>query len=83
MAVSLLTMWVQAPDEDDWGKGYLKRTIFADQLRFAVNWCVNGSHQIHKDFSDQTRSLVTFGQGAVVSLSNKMKCITKEPQKLS
>jgi hypothetical protein len=34
-------------------------------------------HQIHEDCRGQTGSLVTFGQGAVASSSNKMKCNTK------
>ena len=87
-AVSLLTTRVQAPDEDDWGKlkrvlkylngtRYLKLTLNADQLKFAVHWYVDGSHQIHEDCRGQTGSLVTFGQGAVASSSNKMKCNTK------
>ncbi len=81
-------MRVQAPDEDDWGKlkwilkylkgtRYLKLTLCADQLKFAVHWCVNGLHQIHEDCCGQTGSLVIFGQGAVASSSNKMKCNTK------
>jgi hypothetical protein len=88
MAVSFLTTWVQAPDEDDWRKlkwilkylnetQYLKLTLCADQLNFDVHWYVAGLHQIHEDCRGQTGSLVTFGQGAVASSSNKMKCNTK------
>jgi hypothetical protein len=51
--------------------------LCADQLKFAVNWYVDGSHKIHKDCHGQTGSLVTFGQGAVASSSKKMKCNTK------
>jgi hypothetical protein len=82
--VSFLTMWVQVPDEDDWGKlkrilkylkgtQYLKLPLCADKLKFAIHWYVDGSHQIHKDCRGQTGSLVTFGQGAVASSSNKVK----------
>ncbi len=57
-AVSFLTTRVQAPDKDDWGKlkqvlKYLNRTRYliltlnADQLKFAMHWYVDGSHQIH------------------------------------
>ena len=42
-----------------------------------MHWYVDGSHQIHEDCRGQTGSLVTFGQGAVASSSNKMKCNTK------
>jgi len=59
------------------GTRYLKLTLNADQLKFAVHWYVDGSHQIHEDCRGQTGSLVTFGQGAVASSSNKMKCNTK------
>jgi hypothetical protein len=84
-AVSFLTTRVQAPDEDDWGKlkrvlkkylnrtGYLKLTLNANQLKFAVPWYVDKSHQIHEDCCSQTGSLVTFGQGAVASSSNNAK----------
>ena len=51
-AVSFLTTRVQAPDKDDWGKlkrvlkylngtRYLKLTLNADQLKFAVHWYVD------------------------------------------
>ena len=87
-AVSFLTTRVKAPDEDDWGKlkrvlrylngtKHLKLTLQADQLKFAVHWYVDGSHQIHEDCRGQTLSLVTFGKGAVYSSSTKMKQNTK------
>ncbi len=93
-AVSFLTKRVQAPDEDDWGKlkrvlkylngtRYLKLTLCAEQLKFAVHWYIDGSHQIHEDCRGQTGSLVTFGQGAISSSSNKMKCNTKSPLRLN
>jgi len=87
-AVSFLTTRAQAPDEDDWGKlkrvlkylngtRYLKLTLCAEQLKFAVHWYIDGSHQNHEDCRGQTGSLVTFGQGAVSSSSAIMKCNTK------
>ena len=87
-AVSFLTTQVQAPDEDDWGKlkqvlkylngtRYLKLTLCAEQLKFDVHWYIDGSLQIHEDCRGQTGSLVTFGQGAISSSSNKRKCNTK------
>jgi hypothetical protein len=86
--VSLLITRVQASDEDDWGKlkrilkylngtRHLKLTLCANQIKFAMYWYVDGSHQIHEDCRGQTGSLVTFGKGAVASSSNKMKCNTK------
>jgi hypothetical protein len=87
-AVSFLTTRVKEPDEDDWGKlkrilkylngtKHLKLTLRADQLKFAVHWYVDGSHQTHEDCRGQTGSLVTFGKGVVSSSSTKMKCNTK------
>jgi hypothetical protein len=55
----------------------LKLTLEADQLKFDVNWYVDGSHQIHKDCRGQPGCLVTLGKGAVLSSFTKMKCNTK------
>jgi hypothetical protein len=87
-AVSFLTTRVQAPDEDDWvklkqilkylnGTRHLKLTLCADQMKFVVQWYVDGLHQVHDDCRGQTGSLVTFDNRAVASSSNKMKCNTK------
>ncbi len=58
------------------GTRSLKLTLCADQTKYAVHWYVDGSHQIHEDYREQTSSLATFGKGAVSSSSNKMKCNT-------
>jgi len=87
-AMSFLTTRVQAPDEDDWGKlkrvlkylngtRYLKLILSADAMNFAIHWYIDGSHQIHEDCRGQTRSLVTFEAGAVLSSSNKQKDNTR------
>ncbi len=87
-AVSFLTTRVQAPDKDDWvkikqilkylnGTRHLKLTLFAYQIKFAMHWYIDGSHQIHENCRGQTGSLMNFGKGAVASSSNKMKCNTK------
>jgi hypothetical protein len=84
MAVSFLITRVQAPDEDDWeklkrvlkypkGTQYLKLTLSADAMNFAIHWYIDGSHQIHEDCRGQTGSLVTFGAGAVASSSINQK----------
>jgi hypothetical protein len=91
-AVSFLTTRVQEPDEDDWGKlkrilkylngtRNLKLTLSTDQLKFAIHWYIDGSHQVQEDCRDHTGSLVTFGKGAISSSSNKMKCNTKSSTK--
>jgi hypothetical protein len=51
-------------------------TLCAEQLKFAMHCYIDGSHQIHEDCRGHTGSLVTFGQGAVSSSSNIMKCNT-------
>jgi hypothetical protein len=92
-AVSFLTTRVQAPDKDNWGKlkqilkylngtRHLKLTLCTDQMKFAMHWYVDGSHQIHEDCRGQTGSLVTFGKEAVASSSNKMKCNTKSSMEM-
>jgi hypothetical protein len=86
--VSFLTTRVQALDKEDWrklkqilkylnGTRHLKLMLCEDQMKFAVHWYVDGSHQIHEDYRGQTGSLMTFGKGAVASSSNKLKCNTK------
>jgi hypothetical protein len=88
MAVLFLTTRVKDPDEDNWGKlkwdlkylngtKHLKLTLEANQLKFAVHWYTDGSHQIHEDCRRQTGFLVTLGKRAVSSSSTKMKCNTK------
>ena len=58
--VSFLTAQVQAPNEDDWGKlkrvlkylkgtQYLKLTLSADAMNFAIHWYIDRSLQIHED----------------------------------
>ena len=62
-----------------------RNTVFKiDTVSWATQICcalvyqrITPNHQIHQDCRGQTGSLVTFGQGAVSSSSNKMKCNTK------
>jgi hypothetical protein len=83
MAVSFLMTGIKEPHKDDGGKlkrilknlnatQYLKLTLSADQLKFTVQWCVDGSHQIHEDCRGQTSSLVTFGKGAMLIQLNEV-----------
>ncbi len=64
MAVSFLTTWVKAPDQDDWGKlvrvlkylngtRYIKLILSTDEMKFTVHWYVDGSHQVHEDCRGQ------------------------------
>ncbi len=88
MAVSYLTTWVKAPDQDDWGKlvrvlKYLNGTqcmkliLSADEMKFTVHWYVNGSHQVHKDCRGKIWCLMMMGKGAGISSLNVMKCNTR------
>jgi hypothetical protein len=81
--IAFLATRVKCPDADDWGKlrrvlKYLRTTfclpltLFTDSLT-NIAWYVDVSHQIHDDCKGHTGSLLTFGQGATVSLSTKHK----------
>jgi hypothetical protein len=85
--VAFLTARVKHPDEDDWGKlkrvlkylhstRVLKLTLRADSLSNIV-WYVDASHQLHDDCKGHTRSILTFGKGAVTSSSTKHKIPSK------
>ncbi len=86
-AVAFLTTRVKTPDEDDWGKlkrvckylngtGYLKLNLSAESLSIPC-WYVDTSHHIHDDYRGHTGAILTFGAGAITSLSNKQKLNTK------
>ncbi len=82
-AVPFLTTRVQEPNEDDWAKlmqvlqylnstRHLKLILSADAMYFAIHsWYINALHQVHEDCKGQIGCLMTLGEGAVVSSSNK------------
>ncbi len=55
----------------------MKLILSADEMKFTVHWCVDGSHQVHKDCRGQIGCLMTMGKGAAISSSNVMKCNTR------
>jgi hypothetical protein len=55
----------------------MKLTLVADEMNFIIHCYVDGLHQIHEDCRGQIGSLMTFGKGAAISSSNKMKCNTQ------
>jgi hypothetical protein len=86
-ALSFLTTWVKAPDQDNWGKlvrvlkylngtRYMKLILSADEMRFTIHWYMDGSHQVHEDCRGQIGCLMTMGKGAAISSLNVMKCNT-------
>ena len=85
--VLFLTMRVKKPDEDDWIQlmrylKYLKvikhmnptRTV--DSLSI-VKWRVDASYDIHDDHKGHTGAMITLGEGAVISMSNKQQLNVK------
>lgn len=75
------------PNESDWKKliQLLKflngtrdevLTIGADNLR-VIKWYVDAAFAVHPDFKSHTGGLMTFGTGAVQSISRKQKLNTK------
>ena len=86
-SVSVLTTRVRAPSVDDWGKlvrymQYVKRTmdevltLSADDLH-VIKWFVDASFAVHPDFRSHTGAVMTYGKGALQTLSTKQKLNTR------
>jgi hypothetical protein len=78
---------VRHSNEDDWRK--LRRliqfingtrddvlTLSADNLN-VIKWYVDASFAVHPDFKSHTGAIMTYGQGAVQSISRKQKLNTR------
>ena len=86
-AIAFLCTRVQDPDEDDKKKlirvlGYLKETIFlplvlGDDGTGNMYWYVDASFAVHHNMRSHTGGMLTFGHGAVASISTKQKLNTK------
>ena len=85
--IAVLCTRVKAPNESDWIKlvrllKYLNGTredvltLGADNLR-VIKWHVDASFAVHPDFRSHTGGSMSFGQGAVQSISRKQKLNTK------
>ena len=85
--IALLCSRVKNPNESDWTKlvrlmkylnGTRKRvlTLSADDLRI-IKWFVDAAFAVHIDFKSHTGATMTFGQGAVQSISRKQKLNTR------
>ena len=85
--ISLLCTRVKDPNESDWNKlvrmmKYLngtrdkRLTLKADSLK-VIKWYVDASFAVHPDFKSHTGGTMTFGKGAVQSISRKHKLNTR------
>jgi len=85
--IAALCTRVQAPTDQDWEKlerllKYLNGTrnerlvLKADSLN-VLKWYVGASFVTHPDFKSHTGAMMTFGSGAVQSLSRKQKLNTR------
>ena len=87
LTVSHLCTRVKQPTVSDWDKlvrmmKYLNGTrrkvltLSADNLRI-IKWYVDASFAVHDDYKSHTGAVMTFGNGAVQSISRKQKLNTK------
>ena len=87
LTISSLCTRVRAPIQDDWKKmsrmiRYLNGTrqdklyLTADNLHI-LKWHVDASFAVHPDFKSHTGGVMTYGGGAVQSLSSKQKLNTR------
>ena len=85
-AITVLCTWVKEPNEMDWQKlirllKYLNGsrkdvlTLSAKSLR-CIKWSVDVAFAVHPDFKSHTGGVMTFGRGALISLSRKQKLNT-------
>ena len=85
--IAYLCTRVKEPDEGDWEKlirllRYLNGTEEAKLILSAENlsvikWYVDAAFAVHTDFKSHTGAVMTFGQGAIQTLSRKQKLNTK------
>ena len=78
---------MKEPDEGDWEKlicllRYLNGTqetklVLSAEKLSVIKWFVDAAFAVHTDFKSHTGAVMTFGQGAVQSLSRKQKLNTK------
>jgi len=87
LTITVLCTKVKDPKQSDWKKlvrmmKYLNRTkndklvLGADNVS-EMKWFVDASFGVHHDFRSHTGGLLTFGKGAVQTLSTKQKLNTR------
>jgi len=84
--IAVLCTRVKAPNGSDWKKldrllRYLngtrdKKLILSAENLHVLKWYVDASYAVHPDFKSHTGSVLTLGQGAVISSSSKQKLNT-------
>jgi hypothetical protein len=85
--IAYLCTRVRNPNQDDWRKllrliQFLNGTrdddltLSADNLN-VIKWYVDASFAVHPDFKSHTGAVMTYGQGAIQSISRKQKLNTR------
>jgi Reverse transcriptase (RNA-dependent DNA polymerase) len=85
--IAVLCTRVLSPNQDDWKKlvrlmRYLNGTrgdtltLAADNLH-VIKWHVDASFAVHPDFRSHTGGVMTYGRGAIQSISRKQKLNTR------
>ena len=86
-SIAYLSTRVKAPTQTDWKK-LVKMMKFLNATRedvltlgaenlHVIKWYVDASFAVHEDYKSHTGAVMTFGHGAVQSLSRKQKLNTK------
>jgi hypothetical protein len=86
-AIAFLTTRVRNPNQDDWRKlikllKYINGTrndvltLSADNLN-VVKWYVDASFAVHPDMKSHTGGVMTYGEGAIQTISRKQKLNTR------
>ena len=58
------------------GTKHMKLTLEVDKLS-TLDWCIDSSHQIQKDYKGNTGGALTLGKGAMNSICRGQKINTK------
>ena len=86
-AITFLSTRTKQPNEGDWRKlvkllSYLNKTqelvvrLEADDSQM-VNWHIDASFAVHKDYRSHTGGTMTLGRGVITSISSKQKVNTR------
>ena len=86
-AITFLSTRTKQPNEGDWRKlvkllSYLNKTqelvvrLEADDSQM-VNWHIDASFAVHKDYRSHTGGMMTLGRGVITSISSKQKVNTR------
>ena len=87
MAIAVMCTRVKSPNQDDWNKlvrlmRYCNGTrqekliLSADDLH-VIKWYVDSSFAVHSDYKSHTGAVMSYGGGAIQSISRKQKLNTR------